>query len=231
MRTILFLCASKENIKLLQDIGIFLAYIIIYKLKMSSSSWGKWAIKNLLNIDVVVCVMIGLCVLYYLLTSKRKKPQKFAMPTVAEFTIDDTGVYTYKPKKKKPKKKKFKHEEECRRILHKIFGVHFKSVRPDWLKNPATGRSLELDCYNENIPTPLGRSLAIEYDGIQHSQYNKHFHPSGEDEFLYQTQKDRYKDKVCRERGVLLIRIPHTVAFHDLERYLRHELVRYGVQI
>ena len=71
-----------------------------------------------------------------------------------------------------------------------------------------------------------GTGLAFEYDGIQHSKYNKHFHRKGPIEFVYQTKKDAYKDMVCKNKGVMLIRIPHFVVFDDLEKYIKQKLAK-----
>jgi hypothetical protein len=132
----------------------------------------------------------------------------------------------YKPKKAR---KKNLHEERCRDIFQKLFNVQFKSVRPDWLKNPVTHKNLELDGFAPFVKTPIGTGLAFEYDGIQHSSYNTHFHKNGVNEFKYQYKKDAYKDLKCKERGVLLIRIPHYIIFNDLERYIRAECRRHNL--
>lgn len=131
----------------------------------------------------------------------------------------------------KPKKapRVNKHEERCREIFEDLFGTKFKSVRPDWLANPVTKKNLELDGFAPDIRTKLGRGLAFEYDGEQHARYNKHFHKGGPEEFIYQTKKDSWKDMKCKEKGVLLIRIPHYVVFQDLERYIKQRLVKEGL--
>lgn len=131
----------------------------------------------------------------------------------------------YNPSQYKPEARKRsgnKSEERCRDIFEEIFRYPFPSVRPSWLKNPATGRNLELDGLCDKIPTPIGYGIAFEYDGVQHAQYG-HFHASPSD-FIYQTKKDNYKTLRCKEEGILLVRIPHTVAFEDLERYIRWQL-------
>ncbi len=122
-----------------------------------------------------------------------------------------------------------KHEERCREIFEEIFDTKFKSVRPNWLKNPVTNKNLELDGFAPEISTPLGRGLAFEYDGSQHSEYNKHFHRGGPQEFIYQVKKDSWKDMKCKQQGVLLVRIPHFVAFQDLERFIKQKLTREGL--
>jgi len=54
-----------------------------------------------------------------------------------------------------PKRREWKTEEKCRNILRKIYGVDFPSARPDFLKNPVSGKNLELDCYNEKLKLAL----------------------------------------------------------------------------
>lgn len=192
--------------------------------------WSWWK-KYILNIDTIVCVFIAILVLYFIFTSKRKK-YRFEIPD-ADGNTSTSGSFRSKKKskaKKRSGRKLNKHEEECRRIFQDLFGCRFKSVRPKWLKNPVTRKNLELDGYNPDITTPKGRGLAFEYDGQQHSKYTPHFHPGGVDEFEYQVVKDSWKDQKCKEKGVMLIRIPHFVAFQDLERYIKMMLKREGVE-
>src|SRR5690606_33925395 len=76
-----------------------------------------------------------------------------------------------------------KNENRCRVIMEKIFGKPFPSVRPKWLKNPATRRNLELDMYCHSIELPGFKKpirLAVEYDGKQHTMLTK-FHNSPKD--------------------------------------------------
>ena len=128
-------------------------------------------------------------------------------------------------------KKIYKSQEKCRDIFQGLFGLPFISVRPPFLKNPITGKNLELDGYNPNIMTPIGKGLAFEYDGEQHSRFNPYFHRNGENEFVYQTKKDHFKDLKCKENGVLLIRIPHFVVRTDLERYIKDTLRKKGMRV
>ena len=182
--------------------------------------------KYLLNIDAIAAIFIAGLVIYFIFTTKRKK-YKFNLNAMSSgINGTDENEYSIPIKKKK---KKNKHEEECRRIFESIFGVKFKSVRPSWLRNPATGKNLELDGFNAGIRTPKGMGLAFEYDGIQHSELNSHFHKNGVDEFEYQITKDSWKNKKCKDQGVLLIRIPHFVAYHDLDRYIKNILKREGM--
>lgn len=132
-----------------------------------------------------------------------------------------------KKKTNKRKKRINVNEERCRKIFEKIFRCKFKSCRPEWLQNPLTGKNLELDGFNENIRTSLGKGLAFEYDGEQHSKYVPYFHGNASS-FVYQVKKDSWKDKMCRQRSILLIRIPHYIYPNDLENYVIKELSRKG---
>lgn len=179
---------------------------------------------SFINVDSIVVFILVCLTLYFLLTRKRpKKKYDFLGFVVTEGVEDNENIFSL-PKKKKKKKKINKHEERCREIFQNIFNLTFKSVRPDWLKNPATGRNLELDGFCPTIKTSMGTGLAFEYDGIQHAQYTKHFHQSGPQEFIYQDRKDAYKSKMCKEKGIMLIRISHKVIYEDLERYIRDQL-------
>ena len=206
--------------------------------------------KYFFNTEVLAFILIMIVVVYvYFSSQKQKKKYKFLglgedgwgnsfrgkNNEQDEFksSLSDwwkTYGYGYSPKQKPKRKPKFnKHEERCREIFEKIYGQKFKTIRPGWLKNPVTNKNLELDGYCSKIITPIGKGLAFEYDGKQHSVYNKHFHRSGTDEFKYQIKKDEWKNLKCKEYKVVLIRIPHFVAYEDLERYIVNTLKNKGV--
>jgi len=190
----------------------------------------KWT--DLLNFDVFVILVIILTTLYFISISKRKKYKfSLAYPSKDQDDQDEVISSTFPHPKKKKKKRKNVHEERCREVFQRVFNKPFKSVRPDWLKNPATKKNLELDGFCSDIKTRIGVGLAFEYDGVQHAQYTNHFHKSGEHEFVYQTKKDSWKSAMCKQRGVLLVRIPHTVPFDDLERYIRNKLRNEGLLV
>ena len=122
------------------------------------------------------------------------------------------------------------YEEKCRKIFQELFKKEFKSVRPDWLKNLWTYQNLELDGYNHDVLTPKGKGLAFEYDGVQHSRFTPLFHSCVGD-FEYQVMKDSLKDEMCRDEGVLLIRIPHYVCYWHLKPFIIGKLVMKGVKL
>ena len=110
-----------------------------------------------------------------------------------------------------------KGEKICRDTLEKIYGMPFPNVRPGWLVNDKTGRCLELDCYNEDL------KLAVEMDGIFHYKWPNSFHKTYE-EFKEQQYRDRLKDKLCKERGVHLIRVPYNVQNNIISVYIISKL-------
>lgn len=134
------------------------------------------------------------------------------IPTIPSYLIDDD----YKPEFARENGKLSKGEKECMEAAYRIFGVKFHTVRPDWLKNPLTGRNMELDIYNEQY------KLAIEYNGIQHYKYTPFYHRNGIKDFEAQKARDITKKKLCEENGVYLITIPYTCKIKDIEAMIRY---------
>lgn len=193
-------------------------------------NWWKYV----LNLQVIGFIIIVVAAIYFALKDKKRGAYSFRGLGRSGWDLSRWRqiVGGQIPQPIKTKKPRFnKHEERCREIFQKIFRAKFKSVRPKWLKNPVTNRNLELDGFCPHIKTPIGTGLAFEYDGSQHSQYNKHFHRGGPNEFLYQVKKDEWKDIRCKEENVLLIRIPHFVAYEDLERFITNKLRKKGVNV
>ena len=106
-------------------------------------------------------------------------------------------------------------EINCRNILETIFAAKFPSCRPGWLRNPRTSRPLQLDCYNMEL------RLAFECDGVQHKAPS-FFNDNGKslDDIKY---RDKAKDELCDDHGVILLRIPQVHSGNHpqiLEAYL-----------
>lgn len=80
--------------------------------------------------------------------------------------------------------------------------------RPDILKNPNTGRNLEIDAYCESI------RVGIEYNGIQHYTHPNPFHPDtpeGKKKFDEGIERDKIKHELCKKHNITLIEIPYWV--------------------
>lgn len=164
---------------------------------------------------LILCIVIFLIYIFWDSIHKRTKQLKYEIHvggkklSMLEFMLSNF-------EKKKRKKIRNKTENHCRRIIERRFGRTFPSVRPDFLKNPATGKNLELDIYNSDM------KLAFEYNGVQHYKFTPFFHKSYKD-FEKQQLHDEYKKKVCARLGIKLISIPYTVKFNDLERWILNE--------
>lgn len=104
-------------------------------------------------------------------------------------------------------------ESICRKTLENYYGVPFPRVRPTFLRNPDTGRLLELDCYNAEL------KIACEYNGIQHNIY-PNWTGCSKEKFLEQVKRDQLKWDLCNRAGVYLITVPHTVPLDRIEQYV-----------
>src|SRR5690606_25997188 len=89
-------------------------------------------------------------------------------------------------------------ERLCCQTMERIYGVPFSSVWPDWLLNPETGETLELDCYNDEL------KIAVEYNGEQHYKW-PNFTNQTYQQFLNQVRRDTLKLDLCDRNGVYLI--------------------------
>jgi hypothetical protein len=89
-------------------------------------------------------------------------------------------------------------EFRIRKIMENFFGVSFDKCRPSFLKNPKTGRNLELDLYNKDL------TISCEIQGQQHLSYLPHFHRDYTD-FENQKYRDHLKYIKCKEHNVKLI--------------------------
>jgi hypothetical protein len=138
--------------------------------------------------------------------------------------VKNTNTNTKKKRALQPGRKTIpkKHETRCRIILENLFKSPFISIRPDFLKYPKTGKNLELDMYNEDL------KLALEYDGVHHRKFTEFFHKTEQD-FFDQQDRDQFKEEKCKELGITLIRVPDTVKFDDLEKYIKNELDKKGI--
>jgi hypothetical protein len=114
-------------------------------------------------------------------------------------------------------------EEKCRRIFEEYFGLEFPKCRPDFLRNPKTGRCLELDGFNDSIVTDVGIGLAFEYNGAQHYWFVPKFHRTQQD-LEDQIERDTVKRNICTKRGILLFIIPYTITDDKLEKFIVEQI-------
>lgn len=109
--------------------------------------------------------------------------------------------YRYSIQQPPSAERKFKSvgEQLCVEILEEFLGRTIKvNIRPDFLKNPKSGKNLELDGYD-----PI-KNIAIEYNGEQHYKYPNVFHKS-KTEFKDQQSRDLLKERLCKENNIKLI--------------------------
>lgn len=107
-----------------------------------------------------------------------------------------------------------KGQKICKETLEFLYDEKFKTVRPNFLANPKTGRCMEIDCYNERL------KIGLEYDGIQHYVW-PNFTGQSETDFLKQRQRDRLKNIICAKNGVHLIRVSYKVPFAAIPDYIK----------
>lgn len=162
----------------------------------------------------IVVIFIIVIALWFLFWGKK---EEFIGITLEEIE-NLTGKKLVAPEEEyKSPNRKSKGEKLCCEIMSRIFDRPFKTVRPNFLKNPETGRNLEIDCYNEEL------RLGVEYNGIQHYHY-PNFTGMSKEEFYNQLRRDRFKREACDAHGVYLITVPYTVKHEDIEKYIRERL-------
>ena len=108
-------------------------------------------------------------------------------------------------------------ERLCCQTLERIYGAPFASVWPDWLRNPETGETLELDCYNDDL------KLAVEYNGEQHYKW-PNFTNQSHQQFINQVRRDTFKVDTCDRNGVYLIVVPYNVPYDNIPTYIMSHL-------
>lgn len=122
-------------------------------------------------------------------------------------------------------------EELCCKIFEEYLERQvLVNRRPNFMRNPETGRNLELDVYD-----PITK-VAIEYNGVQHYEPTAHFNMD-RDSVNKQAERDVIKAKLCKDNGIKLIVVPYTVdsGYKDINgkwhsvsrnRYIREEKLR-----
>ena len=104
-------------------------------------------------------------------------------------------------------------EKLCCQTMERIYGVTFTSIWPDWLINPETGETLELDCYNDEL------KIAVEYNGEQHYKW-PNFTNQTYQQFINQVRRDNLKVELCDRNGVYLIVVPYNVSPDKIPEFI-----------
>jgi hypothetical protein len=88
-----------------------------------------------------------------------------------------------------------KWERACCSVLTKIYGKNFGKGYPAFLRNPETGRQLELDCFRDEVVTTVGSQsfkIAVEYNGIHHYVW-PNWTSQTKDQFIKQKRRELFK--------------------------------------
>jgi len=108
-------------------------------------------------------------------------------------------------------------------LVRAIFEASFDTPFPR--QYPAFLQGLELDGFNPEL------NLAFEANGIQHYEQSPMFHKSTTD-FQMQQERDLKKHELCREAGITLIVMPHSVTDAgalETRGYIAEQLVIHGL--
>lgn len=178
--------------------------------------WNDRGFEICLGLSVALLIIFALYNKFKGTRGTYSKPGQYFVNPTNRKSYTKTGV-------KRGPQRESKGEAECRRVLHNLFRKPFPSRRPDFLRNPVTGGSfnLELDCYNAEL------GLAVEYNGVQHYKYTPYFHRS-KDHFMNQKYRDDMKRRICKENGIVLIEVPYTVKHGEIRSFLVNELRKHG---
>lgn len=168
-----------------------------------SKFWNKYGFE----------ITAGLCILLLLVLAIFRIGKKG--------TWSSSGYSPTMPKATRRPPRESKGELECRRVMESLFNKPFNKIRPNFLRNPVTSTSgdinLELDCYNPEL------KIAVEYNGIQHYKQSDFFHKS-RDAFQNQQYRDYMKRDMCEKNGILLIEVPYTVKIENIRAFILKEL-------
>jgi hypothetical protein len=151
--------------------------------------WDKWLWLAMIIFALFFLLIVSIC-----FTEDEKI-------SIREQEIMFIPKQAFQPRPRLPPRTK---ESVCTKVANSIFGRPFKKIRPDWLRNPRTGRNLECDMYNDDL------KLCIEYSGEQHYNYVPRFHKSPAD-LVAQKDRDAIKRELCAKNGVKIITIPYQV--------------------
>lgn len=87
----------------------------------------------------------------------------------------------------------YKNQKKLAEIMSDILNEKSESIRPSWLKNPRTGRNLEIDIYFKSS------KIAVEYNGIQHYKPINFSGSLSNEQMLRNLIELKYRDKLKRK--------------------------------
>ena len=173
-------------------------------------------------------IVLGLCIAFILIFALYRKisGKKGTWSNSPYVYMGPTSIRRSRNTLRKGPPKDSKGELECRRVLESLFRKSFDKARPDFLRNPVTGGNfnLELDCYCPEL------RLAVEYNGVQHYKFVPYFHKNKE-AFLNQKYRDDMKRRICKENGINLVEVPHSVDVESIKSYLVKEVRKLGYKV
>lgn len=108
-------------------------------------------------------------------------------------------------------------EEICRLYFEAIFNQRFEKIRPDWLLN-SNGNRMELDGYGASLVNNF--YIAFEHQGEQH--YKIIPSRNNEESLIQRKSDDMLKLKLCNERNIILIQIPHLFKMLKLDNLIEY---------
>ncbi len=111
-----------------------------------------------------------------------------------------------------------KTENEVRTVFEDIFKAPFPNTNPSFLKNPKTGRTLQLDGFNVEL------KLAFEYHGKQHYEFVKYYHHNDPMRLEDQQYRDQVTRELCIQEGITLIEIPYTIRPNKMRLFIVEQL-------
>lgn len=93
----------------------------------------------------------------------------------------------------------------------------------DGLINNKTGYRLRFDFYLPDL------RACIEFDGKQHFQYTEEFDKGDTTKFKERKFRDGLKDKFCRQKGLILLRIKYD-QFYNINSILKEFMKKYTLK-
>lgn len=166
------------------------------------------------TITVLICTifLIFIC-LYSLLFEKQGNYNNYFDSPKIKYSLDSDISTSLKFVSK--------GEAECKKCLEGIFGVEFKNVRLNEIKNPNTNKNLEIDCYNPEL------KIGVEFHGINHYKFIPFFHKTF-DAFRESQLRDEFKELTCKKLGILLIIVPYNTKLENICSFILNELKRFN---